>query len=592
MQKRIHCRKTVREVAEKIRENTRMRWLASEDAQHDELSQAYEEYLSSQGVSSSVGQGRVLLGVYEGEPLVFQGAEGTMVHLKKNSVLGHIISKRTDVTSPRVIAEALESREMGARPKDVYKKLRQEMPLNWNLIDNLPEAPKNSDAVGFLAYVNVHPSLRRIGLSRPLIRTALKRFLDEDNIDYAFALARAPSFPQSGQTDIQEYVLEKDSSGRHPRDPGIRIHQSAGQTVLCGIPYGAIDSASKGFSVLVASNIKKLFSGESSENRAPKAVHTPHSMTPNLTPITPFRVDYLQMQHGVKSYLLEQKQEFAESYNTYVQELGDLASKITRSDGRPLLTGLGLYPGMGADPAPLYYARNYGMLVGMSLHESELLVAAGVLEAAGLDPGMVFGGFRGYGKTPRNLAKEELKLLGGGLTELLSRAGKSRRRIGSEIGERDWLRWGRSLFWDNFTFLPSVSGDEEALESFLGEDKRFDYLILKGQLDYRFSPGAGGRRGAPLLDEYLKWLRVLDERFLSGDAVVLAARTEPVGETLSGMGYERIPTTPLRELSQEAATIYVNAPGSREISSARIHSGAGYLSLSPNGGFTVYEKQG
>lgn len=247
----------LQEVADKIRENTQTHWIREVGSDHLQSVGAYEEYLHSMDVERGVGQGRVLLAVYTGEPLTFIGAERSSFTLRNNSVVGHIVSKPTGIVRENVLREALELRNQETHPRELYKKLKQEMPLNWNLVDGFHAALRTQEATGFLAFVNVHPQVRRIGLSKSLIGNTLKRFLDEDNLNYAFAFARVPGFPKSGEPDIQEYVLQKDSSEKHI-DFGIRIHQNVGQTVICGIPEGAIDSASMGFAVLVASDLGEL----------------------------------------------------------------------------------------------------------------------------------------------------------------------------------------------------------------------------------------------------------------------------------------------------------------------------------------------
>lgn len=249
---------TLAAVSDTVMKHVEMHWLRPSDQKYAGLSDAYDSYLSSMGVEYSVGLGRVLLAVYTGKSLTFCDASGEVFTLGSNSVMGHLVSKRTNLIPENVLAHALEWRRQSVPPREIYERLKREVPLNWNVVDSLPEASRAAAGVaGFLSLVHVHPQLRQIGLSKLLMQSTLKGFLDGDNLGYAFAFARAPGFPKSGETDIQNYVLKKDSTGLHP-DVGIRIHENVGQAVICGVPKGAVDSGSGGYAVLVASNLREL----------------------------------------------------------------------------------------------------------------------------------------------------------------------------------------------------------------------------------------------------------------------------------------------------------------------------------------------
>ena len=245
------------EAAERVKKGVTLKPLIAGDPEYKTLINAYGDYLESMGVEYSVGVGGVLLAVYGGEDEEFMGASGRMRTLRDPTVVGHIISKKTDVVPAHVLADALSQRAKGVPPEELYRRLNETVPLNWNMVDGLPEAWSSEDASGFLSLVNVHADFRRLGFSRLLVQGALRRFLDVDGLEYAFAFARVPGFPRSGEPDIQKYVLRTDSGGMSP-DVGLRIHQSAGQTVLCGVPKGAVDAESGGYSALVASNLREL----------------------------------------------------------------------------------------------------------------------------------------------------------------------------------------------------------------------------------------------------------------------------------------------------------------------------------------------
>jgi GNAT superfamily N-acetyltransferase len=245
------------EAAERVKKDVALKPLAAGDPEYKKLVSAYGEYLESMGVEYSVGVGGVLLAVYGGEEFEFVGASGRMRTLRDPTVVGHIISKKTDAVPAHVLADALQKRAKGMPPEELYRMLKELVPLNWNMVDSLPEAWSDEDASGFLSLVNVHPDFRRLGFSQMLVRGALRRFLDVDGLGYAFAFARAPGFPASGEPDIQKYVMKTDAAGLSP-DVGIRIHQSSGQKVLCGVPKGAVDDESAGYSVLMASDLREL----------------------------------------------------------------------------------------------------------------------------------------------------------------------------------------------------------------------------------------------------------------------------------------------------------------------------------------------
>ncbi len=217
----------------------------------------YDEYLKSMDVEYSVGQGRTLVAVYEGQDIEFTSKKWDEIVMSKGTVLGHITSKKPAMIGADLIAHALKMVADGTVTTKIYEDMAERMPLNWNFVDSLPEAASNDGAVGFLALVNVHPYLRRLGLSAMLMKDALRRFLDEDGLNYAFAFARCPGFPRSGCKDLQEYATRVDSSGLNP-DYGIRIHQLVGQKIVCGVPKGAIDMESANNSVLVASDLMEL----------------------------------------------------------------------------------------------------------------------------------------------------------------------------------------------------------------------------------------------------------------------------------------------------------------------------------------------
>lgn len=298
------------------------------------------------------------------------------------------------------------------------------------------------------------------------------------------------------------------------------------------------------------------------------------------------------LPQGIMDHRLEDKDAFVKCYDAYQQELHTIATKMTRSNGKPIFHGLGLYPEMGADLAPLPFTGASGRLVSMSIHESELLAGCALLEASGQDIDSVFGKFKSSGKITRDLGAQEQNIPGDNLNPLLKRAGKSRKKIGRRIGEADWMNWGRHLNWEHFTFLPSASGDEKILAEYLNGNK-FDYLILKGTYGHRFTILKGKDRGRELKTEYEDWLKKMDEKYLSKNAVILVAEDEPAVELLTKLGYKKLPDPEPAEYPPNAGGIWVNAGSRRNIAGAEIHKGITSASVfvNPKGRFTIMEKQ-
>ncbi|MBD3388408.1 MAG: hypothetical protein GF416_04990 [Candidatus Altiarchaeales archaeon] len=212
-------------------------------------------------------------------------------------------------------------------------------------------------------------------------------------------------------------------------------------------------------------------------------------------------------------------------------------SRIRRSDGKPIFTGLGFYPEMGADTLWLVNTCTQGRLVGMCMHEGEMIAGAGLLEALKLDPSMVFGNFIKSGPIRRDIEEALQYPITSEHGEGIRRIKYAHERIGYSIGERDWRKMGRYLTWEHFTFIPSVSGDETILSNILGGGK-FDYAIFKGMEYHRFLREDLGQ------EEITSWVSKLDHNHLASDAVaVVAEHEETTLKTLHEIGYESIGST-------------------------------------------------
>ena len=290
---------------------------------------------------------------------------------------------------------------------------------------------------------------------------------------------------------------------------------------------------------------------------------------------------------------------FFESVRVYDRELAAL-SRMRRPDGRPLFYGLGLYPEIGADLMPVAHTREHGRLVGLSLHEGEVITGCATLLTFGYNPDEVLGGYVNSGPIQRDVAGAGVEKLGGESLEWVrSRMSMAKRRFGRVTGvpAKDWERFGRYINWEHFTFLPSISGDERILTDYLEGQaqvgtytpgRKFDYLILKGPLGYRFHD----QQKHEHMPEYERWLARLDERFLADDALVFVSHMEtPAKRILEGRGYQKLDLPKLVQYPDEVPTVQVSgARHSREIAGIRLLRGHDVLAFTPLGDFTLLQK--
>ncbi|MBD3261490.1 MAG: hypothetical protein GF334_07380 [Candidatus Altiarchaeales archaeon] len=276
---------------------------------------------------------------------------------------------------------------------------------------------------------------------------------------------------------------------------------------------------------------------------------------------------------------------FRDSLRAYEKEL-QLMAFSKRKNGRPLFDGLGLYPEIGADLIPCAYTRACGRLVGMGLHESEMLCASALLHALSLDPQKVVGEYVDSGPIKRISdagKKDQAMSLS---REMRQRLSQNKRGIGKEIGTRDWMHWGRYINWKHFTFLPSASSDTIILQDYLG-GRKFDYVMLSGTWDYRFQKQEGE-------NQYRKYVEQLDEHFMASDALVfVGAHEKSIEPVLIQRGYKEItpyetpeyPKPPIDTIS--VTSRYEN----KDVLGVSIRPGKYNLTFVPGGLFTVYEKQ-
>jgi len=259
-------------------------------------------------------------------------------------------------------------------------------------------------------------------------------------------------------------------------------------------------------------------------------------------------------------------------------------SKVQRPDGRPVLAGLGLYPEMGADIIPAAVTRNHGRLVGMSLHEGELVNAKIILKGLGADPKDVLGKFRGFSKVERDVVGGILTGLGEKeRKEAIRRVKLGSRGIGSDIGSRDHNKWGRLIEFDHFTFLPSASGDEKVLDSYL-RGRKLDYVVLKCSQAYRWK-GDEGRAQA--------WVDRLDEKYLAPGAVaIVSAEDTATVKNLRGKGYIEVENPYGVEYPPDANTkISVGKEGATsEIAGVEVRGDYTEQAFNPRGDFTLLMK--
>lgn len=223
------------------------------------------------------------------------------------------------------------------------------------------------------------------------------------------------------------------------------------------------------------------------------------------------------------------------SIRAYLLEL-EVLSKMRKPDGKMMFHGLGLYPEGGPDLLPIVVTRNHGRLVGMSLHEGEVIVGARLLRTTGYKPKDVLGDFINDSQIQRDAAPHGLSL-GDNQTVVIrqKRMSLASDVIGRRIGSTDWMTHGRLINWEHFTFLPSASRDTRILDNFLG-GRRFDYILLKGTFEYGF-------KGTSEADarQYGQWIRTLEKRYAAdGAAFLVSAWDNRATKILSGLGYHAI----------------------------------------------------
>lgn len=201
---------------------------------------------------------------------------------------------------------------------------------------------------------------------------------------------------------------------------------------------------------------------------------------------------------------------------------------VDRPDGKPILSGLGLYPEMGADLVPLVVTRNYGRLIGMSLHESELISGGEVLKMYDIKPDKVLGKFRVSSAVKRDVDAIVAGLDLKEVKDVLNRIKIGARKIGGDIGTKNWRESGRLLEFDSLTFLPSASGDEKVLNHYL-RGRKLDYMILKGHTMFRWKGD---------VEKAKVWMDKVDEKYLADDTVLIISKEdEGITKHMLAKGY-------------------------------------------------------
>jgi len=179
---------------------------------------------------------------YAGEPMEIPHKR---VNAGKGDWVGFIRFNRTGFFDPAVLGKALEDRSIGKQV--VWDDLiSRGFPRDFASASDLFHDPQDRPA-GMLLYVSVLPKLRGLGLVDKALSSAIND-LRGDGADFAVAYARLPELESAANNadnarrKLDEYVAMRNPEGWSP-DWGVRFHQRAGGTLICGIPDSAPDDA-------------------------------------------------------------------------------------------------------------------------------------------------------------------------------------------------------------------------------------------------------------------------------------------------------------------------------------------------------------
>ena len=199
--------------------------------------------------------------------------------LECENVLGYIYSKTTGEFKANEIENLRYHAELPIPPKIIYKTFIQPLipsfqqtaegteKISWDL-NGTPKFlfshyERDHDIqgdTGILLLAEVDPSVRKHGLSKLLIQSALNNF-HSLGVSNVFAFARCAKFSEyepdriKALGNLQDYIARRDEEGWHP-DYGIRFHQKAGAQIICGIPNCSLDPESHNHMCLVVYTVK------------------------------------------------------------------------------------------------------------------------------------------------------------------------------------------------------------------------------------------------------------------------------------------------------------------------------------------------
>jgi hypothetical protein len=277
---------------------------------------------------------------------------------------------------------------------------------------------------------------------------------------------------------------------------------------------------------------------------------------------------------------------FKRSLDAYTSELGEIAN-IRRRDGRPIFSGVGLYPEMGADFMPLVQTSTQGHLLGLSMHEGELLSAHALASELGFNLNSLVGKYLGSERIPRDVPVGEVAGEGSEVNpDKLWRTRKNRLGIGLKIGSLDWRHFGRMHKWENMTFLPSVSGDFSILDHALSGGK-LDWVIIKGTHGWRY------RYEGRDLAEYTphgRWAERLCDIMAPGSHALVSFMDRPLVRVFEKNGFEIVYETPAEKYPAESPIAHFSLRSPRDSLGVRLYRGVSDMEFLPRGEFTVLER--
>lgn len=201
---------------------------------------------------------------YEGSEISYRYGTSD-VKLHSGEVVGWVAYQPVPGMVAKGVEGGLTAKRRGEGSLDVFRSIRSYFPryrAALELID--PESAKRSAGVGAILIAGVRPDLRGFGLGQALLHGAQQdlfnsghrlavsyarvpgfgKFMRSEFPAIASDTEKAPMLAAMSQYELHPYIdMTREDDGLSV-DWGIRFHQRAGATLVCGAPGCANDTAS------------------------------------------------------------------------------------------------------------------------------------------------------------------------------------------------------------------------------------------------------------------------------------------------------------------------------------------------------------